>query len=220
MPLVGMARGGACRASWTSHIEDFDYVIISAGQWFFRPLIFHFNDTPVSCHICEIENITAVNTFYGYKMAFQTAFKAILGLDKYKGVTLLRTFSPAHFENGDWDKGGNCPRTKPYGDDEARLEGYILEMYMSQVREFRAVQEMAKKRGLEFRLLDTTRAMVMRPDGHPNYYGHSPTANASIADCVHWCLPGPVDTWNEFLQDMIRKDGERSLSDDEIGSKT
>ncbi|KAL9684648.1 hypothetical protein QQ045_022089 [Rhodiola kirilowii] len=189
--------------SWATQIKDFDYVIVSAGQWFFRPLIFYMDDVPVSCHLCQLDNVTTENTFYGYKMAFRMTFKAILGLENYKGVTFLRTFSPSHFENGEWDKGGNCPRTKPYADDEASLEGYIFEMYMSQMREFRAAEEIAKDKGLEFRLLDTTRAMIMRPDGHPNHYGHSPTAKKSVADCVHWCLPGPIDTWNEFLQEMI-----------------
>jgi len=30
----------------------------------------------------------------------------------------------------------------------------------------------------------------------------------TIADCVHWCLPGPVDTWNEFLLQMLKMEND------------
>lgn len=25
-------------------------------------------------------------------------------------------------------------------------------------------------------------------------------------DCVHWCLPGPIDVWNEFLMAILEKE--------------
>ena len=24
-------------------------------------------------------------------------------------------------------------------------------------------------------------------------------------DCLHWCLPGPIDTWNEIFLEMMKK---------------
>uniref|UniRef100_A0A0A9HQF3 Trichome birefringence-like C-terminal domain-containing protein n=1 Tax=Arundo donax TaxID=35708 RepID=A0A0A9HQF3_ARUDO len=24
-------------------------------------------------------------------------------------------------------------------------------------------------------------------------------------DCVHWCLPGPIDTWNEILLQFVKR---------------
>ncbi|KAL0015238.1 hypothetical protein SO802_002307 [Lithocarpus litseifolius] len=185
--------------AWAAEITIFDYVIFSAGQWFFRPLMFYENDELVGCYKCQQENITELTQYYGYRKAFRTAFRTILSLKDYKGVTFLRTFSPAHFENGDWNKGGNCVRTKPFTKEELRVEQYIMEMYLTQMEEQRAATKEGRKRGLEFRLLDTTEAMLLRPDGHPNHYGHSQDKNITIADCVHWCLPGPIDTWNEFL---------------------
>jgi hypothetical protein len=29
------------------------------------------------------------------------------------GIKLFRTQSPRHFEGGDWDQGGSCPRLQP-----------------------------------------------------------------------------------------------------------
>lgn len=92
-----------------------------------------------------------------------------------------------------------------------KLDDYNLEFYLTQVEELRAAEREGRKRGLEFRLLDVTEAMVLRPDGHPNHYGHSPHKNVTIADCVHWCTPGPIDTWNEFLLQMLKMEGERSF---------
>ncbi|GAV89783.1 PC-Esterase domain-containing protein/PMR5N domain-containing protein [Cephalotus follicularis] len=190
--------------SWASQIEIFDYVIISAGQWFFRPLIYYENNQAVKCHSCHIKNITAVTLYYGYRMAFRTAFQAILRLKDYKGITFLRTFSPNHFENGDWNKGGNCVRTRPFTNQEKKFDGYIKEMYLTQVEEFRTAEKHARTNGLRFGLLDTSEIMLLRADGHPNHYGHLRDKNVTVADCVHWCLPGPIDTWNEFLLYMLK----------------
>lgn len=196
---------------WKAQIEDVDFVMFSAGQWFFRPFIYYENGTIVGCFKCNKQNITEVPHYYGYKMAFRTAFRTLLSNERYKGMTFLRTYSPSHFENGDWNKGGNCIRTRPFTKQEMKFDGYNLDSYMTQVEEFRAAEKEGEKKGLKFRLLDTTEAMVLRPDGHPNHYGHSPQENKTLADCVHWCLPGPIDTWNEFLFQMLKVEGEGSI---------
>jgi hypothetical protein len=144
--------------------------------------------------------------FYGYRKAFRTSFKTLLSLARFSGVTFLRTLSPAHFENGEWNKGGNCVRTQPVSNGEMKLEGGDLELYLTEVKEFRRAKREGKRRGLDFRLLDISAAMVVRPDGHPNHYGHWPHENVTIADCVHWCLPGPIDTWNELLLQMLKRE--------------
>ncbi|CAM8986257.1 unnamed protein product [Rhodiola kirilowii] len=185
--------------AWEDEIENFDYVILSAGHWFFRPFLFYQNNKLIGCHECNEASVKNVTNFFGYRMAFRTAFSTLKGLD-FKGTIFLRTFSPAHFEHGKWNTGGSCPRKKPYEYGENELDEDSLEFYLTQIEEF---QE-AKKKGLKVRLLDTTGAMVTRPDGHPNHYGLPLRGNASLADCVHWCLPGPIDTWNEFLIHMMK----------------
>ncbi|XP_027350532.1 protein trichome birefringence-like 19 [Abrus precatorius] len=199
--------------AWTSEIENFDFVIVSAGQWFFRPLVFIENGQVVGCHKCEHENITDLTHYYGYKKAFRTAMRTIVNLKGYKGVTFFRTFSAAHFENAEWNKGGSCARTKPYSKEEMKFEWYILETYMTQVKEFIAAEKKARKRGLKFFMLNTTEIMLWRPDGHPNnyVYGHTKNHNVTYNDCVHWCLPGPIDTWNEFLFYMLKMECQKSF---------
>ncbi|KAF2313740.1 hypothetical protein GH714_013083 [Hevea brasiliensis] len=163
---------------WAAQIEAFDYVIISAGRWFYGPQVFFENGKVVGCHLCLKNNI--------------------------KNLTM--TLSPAHFENGNGTEEGIVSGQGQF-QEEMKLEGDDLELYLTQVEELRRAEREGKKRGLKFRLLDINEAMVVRPDGHPNHYGHWPHENVTISDCVHWCLPGPIDTWNDFLLQMLKMEG-------------
>ncbi|KAL5723461.1 hypothetical protein ACHQM5_006861 [Ranunculus cassubicifolius] len=194
--------------NWTTKIEKFDYLIISGGHWFFRPLMYYENRQLIGCHYCLKKNVTDIKMYYGYRKAFRTAFRAINSLKKFKGVVFLRTFAPSHFENGLWNEGGNCVRRIPFKSRETRLDGINLELYMIQREEFRVAEREGKEKDRKFRLLDTTESMLMRPDGHPSRYGHWPEENVTMYnDCVHWCLPGPIDVWNDFLLEMLKKGG-------------
>ncbi|KAK7316229.1 hypothetical protein VNO77_35091 [Canavalia gladiata] len=201
--------------AWANQIENFDIVIISAGQWFFRPLMLYEKGQLVGCNKCGLENVKDLDYYYGYRKAFRTAFRTLTNHKRYKGVTILRTFSPAHFENGAWNNGGKCVRTRPVNITKEVMNSeywYVMEMYRTQVEEFREAQKEATKRGLKFLMMDTTEIMLLRPDGHPNNYGHSKDKNVTLNDCVHWCLPGPVDTWSEFLLYMLGVESQRSFS--------
>lgn len=193
-------------SNWTSQIGAFDYVIISAGRWFFGPKMYYENGHVVGCHFCKRNDTKELTMFYGYKRAFKSAFEALLRLESFKGVVILRTLSPAHFENGEWNEGGECKRTEPVSRSEMKMNWGDLELYLSQIEVMRAVEREGKTRGVKFRLLDITKAMEVRPDGHPNHFGHWPQENVTIADCVHWCLPGPIDSWNELLLHMLKQD--------------
>lgn len=190
-------------SAWASRIGTFDYVIFSGGQWFFRPFTFYENGQVVGCQKCN--NTTEINV-YGYKKAFRTAFRTVINLNGFKGFAFLVTHSPNHFENGEWNTGGGCNRTRPFTEEEkTQVHPYGLEaLHQIQVEEFAAAEEEATKKGLRFGLMDITDAMLMRPDGHPNKYGHALDKNVSVNDCVHWCMPGPVDTLNEILLYMMR----------------
>lgn len=196
---------------WTSEIHEFHYVIINSGHWFTRRGIYYENRRIVGCRFCQLENIVDLPATYGYRKAFRTAFRALNSVKGFNGVTFLRTFTPTHFENGEWNNGGNCVRTKPFKSNEINLEGYDFELYMTQVEEFRSAEREGKKKGKRFRLLDTTQAMLMRPDGHPSKYGIPPQENGTkFNDCMHWCLPGPIDSWSDFLLQMMKMEGKRS----------
>ncbi|KAL2499792.1 Protein trichome birefringence-like 19 [Abeliophyllum distichum] len=153
--------------NWTTKIQDFDYVIISAGHWFFRPTYFYLNNRLVGCLYCPEDNVSHLTSFFSYRRAFRTAFRAINDANNPNGVTFLRTFAPSHFEGGPWDKGGDCARTRPFKRKEAVLEDYSLEMYMIQLEELRIAQKAGRRNGLKIRLFDATKPMSLRPGWTP-----------------------------------------------------
>ncbi|WMV17257.1 hypothetical protein MTR67_010642 [Solanum verrucosum] len=118
--------------AWASQVDKADIVIISGGQWFFRPFLYYENDQLIGYYLCNDKNVTKQSHFYGYRMAFRTAFKTFLNLKKLKGrLVMLRPYSPSHFENGEWNNGGNCNRTRPFKKEEMKLDGYEEDVYDS-----------------------------------------------------------------------------------------
>ncbi|KAI4389301.1 hypothetical protein MLD38_001539 [Melastoma candidum] len=200
--------------TWASEIHAFDYLIISRVRWFTHPVLFYEERKLVACHCCLMDNVKDLTKFYGYQKAIRTAFRKINATKDYKGIAYLRTLSPSHFENGIWNKGGNCVRTRLFLSNETALGGDEMEMYMIQVEEFRRAEEEGRRRGRRYRLLDTTQALVLRADGHPSGYGHWPEENVMLYnDCVHWRLPGPIDSWSDILLEMMKNEGVRSKAE-------
>ncbi|KAG5555527.1 hypothetical protein RHGRI_006240 [Rhododendron griersonianum] len=193
--------------AWASKVANFDYVIISAGHWFSRPKVrYHESHKVVGCSMCNAKNMTDLTRFYGYKKAFETTFRTLIDLPKFNGTVILRTISPTHFEPEYWEGIGYCVRRKPFSKQQVRYD-WFLQMYKKiQMEEFLAAKREGEERGLKFRLLDITEVMLLRPDGHPNHYGHPPGLKNKLSDCLHWCLPGPIDVWNEFLLQMLKNE--------------
>ncbi|XP_057524238.1 xyloglucan O-acetyltransferase 4 [Amaranthus tricolor] len=189
---------------WASKLYGLDYLIISDAHWFFRKNYLYNENKLIGCVYCNERNITELGLNYALRIAFRTAMKYINNCKECnKGmVTLVRTFSPAHFENGGWDSGGGCNSTRPRSDEKGKgMEDrwFELEVRKVQVEELVRAREEAGEEGKnKFRCLDVTNAMLMRPDGHPGeFWGNKWMKGYN--DCVHWCMPGPIDVWSDFL---------------------
>ncbi|KAI3840671.1 hypothetical protein MKX03_004683 [Papaver bracteatum] len=193
---------------WTSQIENHDHIILSTGHWFFRPAMFYESGKLIGCLYCDDNSVKHFEPTYGYGRDFATSFRAVNSLENFKGVAFLRTFSPSHFEGGSWNEGGNCIKTKPLMSNETQLHDQDLKMYTTQLEEFKVVEieGVKKNSGVvnNFRLLDTTQMLWLRPDGHPSSYWHKKEEVGKYNDCVHWCFPGPIDTLNDFLFEMLK----------------
>jgi hypothetical protein len=92
-----------------------------------------------------------------------------------------------------------CAATEPAGPEDDPVE--MAGLYRAQVEDFEAA---ARRNGVRLRLMDVTGMMLRRPDGHPDRYGHGPGRHDGF-DCLHWCLPGPIDVWNDLLFRIIAK---------------
>ncbi|GKD52068.1 trichome birefringence-like protein 14 [Tanacetum coccineum] len=110
-------------------------------------------------------------------------------LPKYPVLkAFYRSISPRHFFNGDWNSGGTCDSTTPGS----------LEVVQDESTD--SIASGAVK-GTNVKLLDITALSQVRDEGHISRY--SIKATPGVQDCLHWCLPGIPDTWNELLFTQI-----------------
>lgn len=193
-------------AEWTSRLPGLDYAVVSGGNWFFRVNYLWEGGRRVGCVNCgQDANLTDVGVPYAVRRVVRAAVEGIAGCKGCKSslVTFLRTYSPDHFEHGSWFSGGTCDRKAPLEEAEVSMGSIGWELRRVQSEEVRRVRRRRKTSGgRRFGVLDVTRAMMMRADGHPGAHFDS-RWNRNGSDCLHWCLPGPVDMWNAVLLQRI-----------------
>ncbi|MCL7041408.1 hypothetical protein MKW94_020355 [Papaver nudicaule] len=192
---------------WAIVLPALDYLIISDAHWFFRKSYLYEGGELIGCIYCDESNVTQLDVPFAVGKAFRSTLEFINDCEECDGlVTLLRTFSPSHFENGFWNTGGYCNRTGPYSEKQVNLNGYEWELRNSQVKEIERARNISAKRGNKnrYEIVDITRAMIMRPDGHPGSHWNNKNAHG-YDDCAHWCLPGPIDVWNDLLMAVLQK---------------
>jgi len=197
--------------NWTSQWESFDYVVISTGQWFFKTAVYWENGAAIGCHSCQNKTLKERSPEYSFRRALKVAFQFITS-SPHKPVVFYRTWAPSHFENGEWFSGGTCNRTAPFKPGEAGDREMDNKMWHIEREEFdNAVANKGPIDGDRLKLLDTFELSLLRPDGHSGpYRAYHPYEKGMTAkvqnDCLHWCLPGPIDAWNDVLMKMLAKD--------------
>lgn len=215
---------------WAKDMGGIDLIVLSIGHWFLHPAVYYEGGSVLGCHYCPGLNHSEIG-FYGVlRKALRTTLNSIIekkGGEKGSIDVIVTTFSPAHFE-GEWDKFGACPKTKPYDEEEKKLEWMDGEMRKIEVEEVEAANKAiissanynyddkyshshSHSHGfVRLKALDVTKLALMRPDGHPGPYMHPYPFENGVKDhvqndCVHWCLPGPIDTWNEIFLEIMKK---------------
>ncbi|XVF61038.1 hypothetical protein PTKIN_Ptkin08bG0096300 [Pterospermum kingtungense] len=102
----------------------------------------------------------------------------------------FRTISPRHFRNGDWNTGGTCNNSIPLTGGSEVLQDESSDKVVENA-----------VRGTKVKILDITALSELRDEAHMSDSSIRPTQG--INDCLHWCLPGVPDTWNELLIEQI-----------------
>ncbi|XP_057983808.1 protein trichome birefringence-like 35 [Malania oleifera] len=123
--------------------------------------------------------------------------------DPIKQQVFFVTMSPTHLWSREWEPGsqGNCYNEKI----PINLEGYWGSG--SDLPTMRMVEKVLNKLSSKVVILNITQLSEYRKDGHPSIYRKfwealSPqqlSKPESYSDCIHWCLPGVPDVWNELL---------------------
>ncbi|KAM3192249.1 hypothetical protein ACQJBY_069469 [Aegilops geniculata] len=198
-------------ANWISQWTTFDYVIISTGQWFFKKAVYLEKGAVIGCHFCQDKSLKEVSIDYSFRRALREAFRFIT-TSAHRPVVFYRTWSPSHFEGGEWFSGGRCDRKAPFKPREAGDRALDNLMWRVERAEFAKAAAADGGEGRRLRLLDTYEMSLQRPDAHAGpYRAYQPFAKGAAADkvqndCLHWCLPGPIEAWNDIIMQMLGED--------------
>lgn len=198
---------------WAADVDAMDVVVISAGHWFPRPAVYYEAGRIIGAFSRPDVVLNGTDISGGYLGVYRRATRAALehvdaesGRDK---LVVVATIAPAHFELS-WDHRDACSRTKPYDDDGWKVVGETeAEMRKAVVEETAMASARRRRWGMRYEVLDVTRMAALRPDSHPGVYIYegayagAPVPEKAPNDCLHYCAPGPVDTFNDVLARMI-----------------
>ncbi|CAI5529416.1 unnamed protein product [Closterium sp. Naga37s-1] len=210
---------------WFGEIGRFDVVMFSSAHWFVKPSIYMEKGEVIGSQggWWKRDEPAKVDNKGAFAIAIRTVFRDVvneLGKNPNR-VFIYRTFSPDHYEKGEWNTGGSCAGlTEPRGGNYTYSNTFGLNLYTKQLEAYNEVIEAAIEAGasvdpLRFTLMDVMPSAGMRVDGHPGPYRGLNAAEELAKykdskfpppqDCLHWCLPGPIDSWNVFLLQIVKR---------------
>ncbi|ONI25125.1 hypothetical protein PRUPE_2G282500 [Prunus persica] len=203
-------------------IPQFDVIIFSSGHWFAKQSVYVFNNEIVGGQLWwpDKSRPMKINNIDAFGISVETILRAVATHPNYTGIAIVRSYSPDHYEGGAWNTGGSCTgKVRPLAIGEVVENGFTNIMHQKQIMGFNRAIEKGVTNKSKLKLMDITKPFEYRHDGHPGPY-RSPDPNKKTQrgpdgrpppqDCLHWCMPGPVDTWNEFVLEIIRREYEGS----------
>ncbi|OMO50049.1 hypothetical protein CCACVL1_30684 [Corchorus capsularis] len=150
------------------------------------------------------KEIVQVSTEDAYGMAMRSLLRWVKkNMDKKKTRVFFTSMSPTHAKSIDWggEPGQNCYNQTTMIEDPNYWGSDSRKSIM------KVIGEVFSKSKFPITFLNITQLSSYRKDAHTSIYKKQwnpltpeQLANpVSYADCVHWCLPGLQDTWNELL---------------------
>ncbi|KAI3815057.1 hypothetical protein L1987_14711 [Smallanthus sonchifolius] len=147
--------------------------------WMYKPTI--------NATYGNLKNVQEYNVTTAYNLAMETWANWLeTSINSHDQKVFFMTMSPTHLWNWEWKTGdgGNC---------------FVKDVLVR----------------VNVRILNITQLSEYRKDGHTSIYGERKGKlltkeqrldPKNYADCIHWCLPGVPDTWNEILYAVLLQD--------------
>ncbi|KAK7252237.1 hypothetical protein RIF29_36051 [Crotalaria pallida] len=185
-------------STWAQAPSFHDILILNTGHWWWAPIKFDPVKSPMLFFNKGEPVIPPLPPDRGLDMVLENMIPYIEEKARPGAIKFFRTQSPRHFEGGDWDQGGTCQRHQPLSAEQVE-ELFSVKNNGTNV-EVRLVNEHLHKalEGSGFIILDITRLSEFRADAHPGKAG-----GKKHDDCMHWCLPGITDTWNDLFIERL-----------------
>ncbi|KAI5605172.1 hypothetical protein BDE02_01G334000 [Populus trichocarpa] len=177
--------------------EGVDVLVFESYVWWmYKPLI---NATHGSTDDIQEYNVTTA-----YKLALETWAKWLeSNINSIKQKVFFMSMSPTHLWSWEW---------RPGSDESCFNESYPIEgPYWgtgSNLQIMKIVDDILRESKINVTFLNITQLSEYRKDGHTTIYGERKgklltkeqrSDPKKFADCIHWCLPGVPDAWNEIL---------------------
>ncbi|CAF2295132.1 hypothetical protein BRARA_D02339 [Brassica rapa] len=192
------------------HWTESDIIVLNSYLWWLRP---HMKTLWGSFE--KLNGIyKEVEMVRVYEMALQTMSQ---WLEVHVNSNLTKLFfmsmSPTHERAEEW---GGKTKQNCYGEtsliEKKGYHGKGSDPKMMRVVE--NVLDELKRRGLNIQMINITQLSEYRKDGHPSIYRKQwePLKESQVldpssySDCIHWCLPGVPDVWNQLLYAYIVED--------------
>ncbi|KAF5471490.1 hypothetical protein F2P56_008278 [Juglans regia] len=188
------------------HWTGGDILVFDSYLWWRRPrmkVLWGSFESPDDAIYKEVQMLRV------YEMALRTWSDWVeVHVDRTKTQLFFVSMSPTHERAKDWGGGENCYKET----GKISEEGYWgSDSDPKMMRVVEMVLEDLKTRGLNVQMLNITQLSEYRKEGHPSIYRKQwePLTKeqienpSSYADCIHWCLPGLPDVWNELLYAYI-----------------
>ncbi|KAM7491883.1 hypothetical protein LguiA_034804 [Lonicera macranthoides] len=184
------------------HWKGVDIMVFNTYLWWMTGLEFRilqngsFDD--------EVKDIVEVSTEEAYRMGMRSMLRWVKkNMNPKKTRVFFTSMSPSHQKSIDWggDSNGNCYNQTSMIQDPTYWGSDCRKSIMQ------VISQVFSKSKVPITFLNITQLSSYRKDAHTSIYKKQwnpltpeQLANpASYADCVHWCLPGLQDTWNELL---------------------
>ncbi|KAE9592880.1 hypothetical protein Lal_00028944 [Lupinus albus] len=191
-------------ANHGKHWQGVDILVFESYVWWMhKPMI---NATYGSPHNVQEYNVTTA-----YRLALETWANWLeSNINPLTQKVFFMSMSPTHLWSWEW---------KPLSDENCFNESYPIQgSYWgtgSNLEIMKILHDALQELKIDVTMLNITQLSEYRKDAHTSVYGErkgklltkEQRANPkSFADCIHWCLPGVPDAWNEILYAYMLKD--------------
>ncbi|KAL6893823.1 hypothetical protein ACP4OV_007921 [Aristida adscensionis] len=223
-----IVRAGSI-AKHATRWADADVLIFNSYLWWRRPSMkvlhgtFEAAAAAKGAHRAAYE-VVEVDSLRAFEQAIETWSEWLeRHVDRARTRLFFMSTSPTHLRSDEWTgDGGGAANHRCYNETEpiageghrgADTDPAFARAVAAQVRRLGA-------RGVAVRVLNVTQLSEHRKDAHPSvhrrHWDAPPAAEAQAAarararlaaaadpsrdaDCIHWCLPGVPDVWNQML---------------------